>query len=220
MPLDMALTAAKAFEAECEIALEDLLDARRAKERARQAKHRAKVNGNNVMSRDETLDDVKPRDLTSERTQVVNPFSSSLRSEEVGGGGGEREREIILPDDWPEAKDLAKLLIETVASPRLDPDKSLGLPLTAGRLTAWRQAGASWEFDVVPVVTALCAKQRTLVSTWKFFDAAIARSIADNRAALEIPEAGRAHRSTGPPQSLAQTIAAESAEARRRVLES
>lgn len=84
--LATALTAAKAFEAECEIALEELLETKRAKERARQAKHRAKVqkdNENNVMSRDVTLDDVtsvNERDLTGEPAQVVNT-TSSLRSE-------------------------------------------------------------------------------------------------------------------------------------------
>lgn len=156
---------------------------------------------------------------TPSRAQVVTPFSSSLRSEEVGGGGGgECGREPA--DDWPggKAPDLARLLVETVASPRLDPAKSQGLVTTAGRLAAWRRDGASWEHDVVPVVTAICAKQRSPVSTWKFFDAAIARSIADNAAALDIPEAGSV-RATGPPSITAQ-IGAEWAEARRRVLES
>lgn len=87
--IDMAtaLKAAKAFEAECEAACEELMEARRSKERARQAKHRAKKaqqdNGNNVPSRDVTLDDVNPvseRDLTCERAQVVT-LTSSLRSE-------------------------------------------------------------------------------------------------------------------------------------------
>lgn len=135
----------------------------------------------------------------------------------VGGGVGEaRER---ASDDWPAGKaaDHAKLLVQVVASPRLDPSKSPGLVTTAGRLAAWQRDGASWEHDVVPVVTALCGKQRSAVSSWKFFDAAIARSIADNRAALEIPEAGV--RATGPP-AITDRIAAEMAEARRRVLES
>lgn len=82
MPLEMALTAAKAFEAECEIALTELLETRRSKERERQAKHRAKKNAGHVMSRDVTLEPVTRRDLTCERAQVVVLSSSSLRSEE------------------------------------------------------------------------------------------------------------------------------------------
>lgn len=161
------------------------------------------------------------RDAPRTYAQVVTPFSSSLRSEEVGGGGGEREHERAS-DDWPagKARDHAKLLVELVASPRLDPSKSPGLVTTMGRLEAWRRDGASWEHDVIPVVTALCAKQRGPVSTWKFFDQPIARSIADNRAALAIPEADPKPRGQGPPRSFGEQIAAEHHEARRRVLES
>lgn len=81
IPLDMALTAAKAFEAECELAVGEVMEARRAKERARQAKHRAKTNECNVVSRDQTLSSVSERDLTGERTQVVTPSLPSLPSE-------------------------------------------------------------------------------------------------------------------------------------------
>jgi hypothetical protein len=147
--------------------------------------------------------------------QVVIPSLPSLRSEEVGGvGGGTREA-----DDWPEgrASDHAERLIADLASPWLDPSKSPDLVTTRGRLAAWRRDGASWEHDVVPVVTALCANRRSKIGTWKFFDAAIARSIAENRAALEIPAAGQL-RQTGPP-SITDRIAAENAEARRRAFE-
>jgi len=160
------------------------------------------------------------RDVTAPPTrsaQVVTPFSSSLRSEEVGGGGGECAGAI---SDWPDgrASDHVRLLVDAVGSSRLDPAKAPGLITTSGRLAAWKRDGASWEHDVVPVVTALCAKQRSPVSTWKFFDQAIARSMADNRAALEIPEAGP-QRATGPPSNdFAARDAAIRAEARRRVL--
>lgn len=91
---------------------------------------------------------------------------------------------------------------------------------TSGRLAAWKRDGASWEHDVVPVVTALCGKQRGPISTWKFFDPAIGRSVADNRAALEIPDGTvvRLH-ATGPPSTFATQFAAERAEARKRALE-
>lgn len=153
---------------------------------------------------------------TRTSAQVVTPSLPSLRSEEVVVVGVEREREA---DDWPagKASDHVRLIVTEIASPWLDPSKSPDLVTTAGRLVAWRREGASWEHDVVPVIRGLCANRRTRIASWKFFDERIARSIADNRAALEIPEAG-AVRATGPPTSLTDRIAAEHAEARRRAL--
>jgi hypothetical protein len=150
--------------------------------------------------------------------RVVNPSLPSLRSEEVGGGGVERER-VPTTDDWPKGsgQHLGKLLVEAADSQWLDPSRSPDLITTLGRLTAWKRDGASWEHDVVPVVTGLCANRRSRVASWKFFDQAIARSIADNRAALEIPEAGRV-RATGPP-SFTDQIAATNTEARRIAFE-
>lgn len=198
----------------------DALARRRSSDAARQQAQRDKKN--NVKSRDVTQTvnghaDSSPH--VGERAQVVTPFSSSLRSEEVGVGGGERERERFPdPEDWPpgKASDHARLIVETVASPWLDPDKSPDLVTTAGRFVAWRRQGASWEHDVLAVISGLCAKRRSRVSSWKYFDEAIARSIADNRAALVIPIAGSV-RATGPP-SLIDKITAERAEARRIAL--
>ncbi|MCR5876949.1 hypothetical protein [Phenylobacterium sp. J367] len=204
---------------------------RRAVDRDRQARHRerttADVTPEDVTKRDNADNAVTKREEAdvAPRTyaQVVNPISSSLRSEEVGGGdGGEtRERAQKPADDWPKGNGphLAKLLVEAAASPHLDLNRSPDLHTTVGRLIAWKREGASWEHDVLPVVTGVCAKQRSRISTWKFFDAAIARSIAENRAALEIPEARVAPRGQGPPGMVAQ-IAADHAEARRRALES
>jgi hypothetical protein len=123
------------------------------------------------------------------------------------------------PDDWPEGNP-ADALIAEVASPRLDPSKSQGLHLTAGRLVAWRRDGASWRFDVLPVVKAACAKAKNPIGTWKYFDTAISVSIAENRRALEIPDAASLPQSQGPPGGgLIAQIGAEQAEARRRAFE-
>lgn len=121
------------------------------------------------------------------------------------------------PDDWPTGSPVDALVAE-IASPRLDPAKAQGLVLTSGRLAAWRRDGASWEFDVVPVVRAASAKAKTPIASWKYFDAAIAQSIADNRRALEIPEATPL-RAGGPVVSFADKIGADNAEARRRAFE-
>jgi hypothetical protein len=87
---------------------------------------------------------------------------------------------------------VSDLLVELDASVRLDFARQPGLTLTAGRLAAWRRDGASWEHDVVPVVTSLARKRGQAIASWKFFDAAVAQSIADNRQALKIPEARHA----------------------------
>lgn len=94
-------------------------------------------------------------------------------------------------DDWPrgDAKDWASVLIELCASPRLDNQKSLALNTTLGRLLAWRVAGASWDHDVIPIVVTTVQKRGPPILSWKYFDPAIAQSIADNRQALTIPEA-------------------------------
>lgn len=96
--------------------------------------------------------------------------------------------------DWPEgdARRHAELLAQAANTIRLDPSRQPGLITTLGRLAAWRRDGASWDHDVMPVVTAIAAKRGPPIASWKFFDAAIAQSIADNRQALNIPEARHA----------------------------
>lgn len=157
-----------------------------------------------------------------ERTQVVTPSLPSLRSEELAVVG-ECASERVSVDDWPtgKASDHADLLIATVASPWLDPSKSQDLVTTRGRVAAWKRDGASWEHDVLPVVTGLVAKRRARIGTWKFFDAAISQSIADNRAALEIPEAGTVIRmhATGPPRTIDEKSSASWDYAMKRIAE-
>jgi len=110
-------------------------------------------------------------------------------------------------------------LVEAAASPSLNPHRTPNLITTAAQIGAWKRAGASWEHDVLPTVTGLAKANRGKISTWKFFDDAIARSIADNRRALEIPEAAPRKAATGPPSSLTERIGAENAEARRLAFE-
>lgn len=195
---------------------EQELAERREKDAERQRKHRG-----HAVSRDVTVTEREsrgPSPHAGARPQVVNPLSSSLRSEEVVVVGVETP-ERDQTDDWPEggAAKHAEELFRLCASPWLDPNKSPELITTSGRLAAWKRAGASWQHDVVPTITGNVAKRRARIGSWKFFDAAIAQAIADNRAALEIPEAAAFH-AQGPP-SFADREAAIKAEARRRVLE-
>lgn len=113
----------------------------------------------------------------------------------------------IAADDWPEgdARVHADLLIAEASTCWLDPSRQPGLVTTTGRIHAWRRDGASWAHDILPVVVAIAQRQRKPIGSWKFFDGAIAQSIADNRAALSIPEAnphaGQAHDRISASQS-------------------
>lgn len=111
-------------------------------------------------------------------------------------------------DDWPKGK-LAEALSEAVSSPRLDPTKSPGLIISSNCIAAWKREGASWEHDVIPTVKGVCARGRGPISKWTYFDQAILQAIADNRRALELPEARAA------PRSMSDIRAAELAESHR-----
>jgi hypothetical protein len=111
--------------------------------------------------------------------------------------------------DWPQGKaaEHAKLLVELTASRWLDPSKQQLLVTTTGRLDAWKRDGASWEHDVVPVVTTIARARGSPIKSWKFFDDAIGQSIADNRRALEIPTAANGPRHERPDQPSAKLAA-------------
>jgi hypothetical protein len=158
-------------------------------------------------------------DIKENQSLTALDKSREDKSREDGGVVGASAPVLVSVSDWPEgdAQAHARLLVELVGSAVLDPARSMGLVTTAGRIAAWRREGASWVHDVAPVVAALCAKRREPVSSWKFFDAAVARSIADNREALTIPDAATRTRATGPPSWSAQVDAA-TAEARRRLV--
>lgn len=217
LDMETALKMGEAFESEVAIMVPALT--------ARQARNRRYYDSKRLnASEDKTIETVSvvsdaPKTPPS-RTQVVVSSLPSLRSEEVVGGGVGSASAIPASDDWPAGKADAhsRLLVELVASPWLDPQKSPDLVTTRGRIAAWRRDGASWEHDVLPVVTGLCANRRSRVSSWKFFDAAISRSIAENRAALEIPEAC-GQRQTGPPRSFDEKAAAAWDYATRRIAE-
>jgi hypothetical protein len=196
---------------------------RRLREQARQSRDVASDPRDNRATSTATEGDAN-RDVAAtgpSRTgaQVVTPSLPSLRSEEVVVVVGERER-AAQSDDWPEgdASDHAKLLVEAAGSPWLDPNKALGLVTSTGLIATWRREGASWNHDVKPVVIGMMAKQRKRVNSWLFFRDAIAQQVADNRAALEIPEARVVPLRPGG-ESFADRAAADIAEARRRLLE-
>lgn len=103
-------------------------------------------------------------------------------------------------DGWPEGRpfDHALILTKLAETPNLNIERSPGLGQGIGRLDRWRKDGASWEYDVVPVVTALARKASRVIGTWAYFDAAIGESIAANRRALTIPEHNNAIDPHGP----------------------
>lgn len=105
--------------------------------------------------------------------------------------------------DWPtgDATRHAQLLAEAAGTGRLDPAKQPGLATTLGRVAAWKRDGASWTYDVVPAVTIMSQKRGPPIATWKYFDPAIAQSVADNRRALATPAANGARHDRPRPSS-------------------
>jgi hypothetical protein len=190
MDLDTALLAAEQFEGAPEaITPRQARNARYYQQRRLKASETSESKTPKTVS-DEPKTVKTPSDADASRTRV-RELSPRLV---ISGSDDDVDcaSAISTSDDWPELKGrqtYAELLVERVASPWLDPAKSLDLVGTAGRVVAWKRDGASWEHDVVPVVTALCAKAGKRVGTWKYFDTSVAQTIADNRAALAIPEA-------------------------------
>lgn len=129
-----------------------------------------------------------------ERIAAVETRASDLRKAPAIEGEVLPPIALAFASDWPagDARRHAEMLVEEAATVHLDPARQPGLATTTGRIHAWRRDGASWEHDVLPVVRAAAQRQRGPIRSWKFFDAAIAQSIADNRAALAIPEARQA----------------------------
>ncbi len=180
-------------------AVSEMEDQGAAGESARQARNRRYYEtkgrakrlkqSDNVLNSDapETSENVLPR-LNSDaiKTPLARVEDNLLTTEVTG-------LTIVVSSagasDWPPDKTVISTLCEAVGSPRLDQFKSPGLLTTSGRLRAWKAEGASWEHDVIPIVTALVRKQGPPITSWKYFDAAVAQSIADNRQALQIPQA-------------------------------
>lgn len=233
--LETALKMGEAFEAEMpvfvppvETASDAAMEKRRAYDRQRQAEKRAALKaastGHPPTSADSAIVQGHPQDKAQAKDAPapVHTRGENNLSRLVDTGLGVGVVGALKPDqqtdDWPtgSADAIAKLLVRTVASAWLDPHKSPDLVTTAGRIAAWKRAGASWEFDVLPVVTGLCANRRSAVSSWKFFDAAMGRSIADNRRALEIPEAAPRMAARDPPRS---SFADQLGDERRRATE-
>lgn len=147
----------------------------------KQAENRAKPNKNS--------------DLEKRSSDQSESQSDTDTEEETTATGATAGVVVHLPitraDDWPDGdgRRLAELLSAEAKTVRLDPSREPGLTQTSGRLHAWRRDGASWEHDVLPSVVCLAQRSGRPITSWKFFDAAIAQSIADNRQALTIPEA-------------------------------
>jgi len=184
MDIETSLVAAEQFETA------PVVSARQLRNRRYYEKKRLKASETSEIKTPKTLktvsDAVKTVSDAAPRAHVRDITSNSennLQSVVVVLGAGERSE-----DDWPTG-DLFMLLAEAAESPRLDPAKNPKLVQTAGLIGGWRRAGASWQHDVLPVVTSISRQRGPPIGTWKYFDAAVLQSVADNRRALEIPEA-------------------------------
>lgn len=76
------------------------------------------------------------------------------------------------------AHELARVAVDAVNSPWLDPHKSQKLITTAGRFQVWQQAGADFDTDILPTIRALCLRATEPIRTWTYFDNAIRAAIA------------------------------------------
>lgn len=91
-------------------------------------------------------------------------------------------------DDWPDLTplDQAALLCRLVGrSGSLDVARDGGLVQSVFYFPKWRKRGASWEGDVVPVVTALTQRNARPIRTWSYFDQAIAEATAARTAPVK-----------------------------------
>lgn len=105
--------------------------------------------------------------------------------------------ENSVTEDWPDLKAAPDLLCRHAASPRLDLARQPGLITSAGRLSAWKAAGARWTLDVAPIVAAVARKRGPPIHSWTYFDAAVAEAIAQGRNALPLPDASHDQRPRG-----------------------
>lgn len=122
---------------------------------------------------------------------LVQPEPSQAEAEPEPEPKVIRLAAVEAGDDWPDGNAFqhAKLLVIECETARLDLDRQQGLVTSTGRLHQWRQDGATWTYDVLPVVKVIARKQGPPIKSWTYFDGAISQSIADNRRALQIPEA-------------------------------
>ena len=113
---------------------------------------------------------------------------------EVGGVVETRE---AVSADWPDAAPMA-VLVALANSPFLDPTKSPGLITTSGEIVRWRQAGCSWDQDVVPTIQGETAKGRSPFRSWAYFTAAVLRQRDRRLTDLPSPQPEEAHERSRP----------------------
>jgi len=91
--------------------------------------------------------------------------------------------------DWPskDARELSAILVAEAHTVKLDPSRQPGLVTSAGRIAAWQRQGFSWADAVVPTVVALAQRAGRPLTSWSYFDSAIAERHALNT--RPIPEA-------------------------------
>jgi uncharacterized protein YdaU (DUF1376 family) len=131
---------------------------------------------------------------------------------------------VAREDDWPSGgMDAWRPALHAIAGPGLaDPAKEPGLFTTAGELVRWRQAGCSWELDVLPVIQGKTQRARgSPIRTWPLFTEAIMAAKARRLSPLIEPEiqhgqGGYSERGGRPSAAEVNLAAAARAVAKRR----
>jgi uncharacterized protein YdaU (DUF1376 family) len=150
-------------------------------------------------------------------TRVARPSPSPLPSEVEAAA-------VAREDDWPPGgMEAWRPALHAIAGPGLgDPAKEPGLFTTAGELVRWRQAGCSWELDVLPVIQGKTQRVRgSPIRTWPLFTEAIMAAKARRLSPLTEPEiqhgqGGYSERRGGPSAAEVNLAAAARAVAKRR----
>lgn len=196
MPLEMALTAAEAFEHEVSAKLE----LRKAKDRDRKRAPRNPRNSTESAERQDSMESAESTESTppapDKETPPTPPKEINPTPVRCAAPRGDVREAEPVEDDWPEAEGdgkrattgWAKRLAEMAGPGLADPNKHGSLLLTSAEIGRWRQAGCSWEDDVVPVIRARTMQPRPdPITAWSFFTQAVIAQASRRKAALVIP---------------------------------
>lgn len=207
LPAEQIIRAVEAMEAAADLAAAGTLTPRQARNRRYyESKGRLNASEKRLNSDDQDASENRLKASNSVLNQTpltrVENNSPLIELDYLAAADAETRVGVAEPapgspgpagSDWPPGTTgaLSALLVAAVnegrAQPtaRLDPIRQPGLTQTLGQIFLWKTGGASWEHDVVPVVTALARKTGPPIKGWNYFADAIAQSMAANRKPFE-----------------------------------
>ncbi len=122
---------------------------------------------------------IAPRQQTADCPGIGPPKENNQTPRELYPEPLELEAAVAAA---PRARPPADRVVEAIASPLLDPSKSLRLVETSTVVAKWIEAGADLELDVIPTVSRLIARRVEPVRTWAYFTSAVREAAAERLA--------------------------------------